>query len=118
MNFDIDVTTVQVYTCADGAKFNSLDDAKEHNLVLKQRAEDKKFQEDMEKKLDSYLNDTGLVGRNRVQKHTIISQFLEWERVWNGEFIEARNIEEEKVVVEVEEEVQEPQETATWEEMF
>jgi len=94
-NFDIEIQTVQLYTCADGTQFNNVDDAKAHNELLKQKAADAQFQKDTQQKLDSYLNHAGLTGRNRVQKQTIIKAFLEWERNWDGKFIVGK-VEEEK----------------------
>lgn len=86
-NFDIEVETRQIYKCADGVEFGDLNLAKAHNADLKRRAEEAAFLESLELRLQSYLNHVGLDGRNRAQKQTIISQFLLWERTWDGKFI-------------------------------
>lgn len=96
MDFDIDVATRQVYTCADGTQFDSLEAARAHTKKLKEQHEEDQFNLISQEKLDSYLNDIGLEGRNRVQKQTIIKQFLKWERTWNGEFIQPRIVEAEE----------------------
>ena len=86
-NFDIEIETRQVYKCADGTEFGDLNTAKAHNQDLKRRAEEAEFLESLDLRLQSYLNHVGLDGRNRAQKQTIISQFLLWERTWDGKFI-------------------------------
>ena len=88
--FDIEIETRQIYKCADGVEFGDLNLAKAHNADLKRRAEEAEFLESLELRLQSYLNHVGLDGRNRAQKQTIISQFLLWERTWDGKFIPAK----------------------------
>ncbi len=113
-NFDIEAKTIQLFTCADGKEFGSLSEARSHNDILKAQSVEAAALKLMELTLESYLNASGLVGRNRVQKKTIITAFLEWERKWDGEAI-LESVTEPEVEPEIKPEYVEPTPTKVFE---
>lgn len=82
--FEIASQTVEVFTCADGEKFNSREEAIAHNEGLIEAARLAEAEAGIVFQINAYCNLNGVTGRSRSQKEKTIRLFLEWAANWDG----------------------------------